>query len=323
MRIPARRVFLVTTSALAVMAACREYGADEDTNAPPRDGGSGEGGPIVDAPSGDGNAGDVGSGPCRLDQPFGKPSLVPGLESPDEDTMAHLSDNENTVTFSSRRADAASPVFYFASRPTRFTSFGAIAPMLGYTEGDLDPMLSGDGLRLFFASDTRGGAGSFDLFVTTREKPTDGFFNVVENLGSANTEDPDFHPFARAGGVWFTSLRDSTNRAIYFAPANGASFGPALKVGELESDFNDENPTPSGDGLSIYFSSDRSNGNSDIWFAERKTTKDPFGAPRPVAELNGPSFEQPTWLSLDGCRLYFQSDRAASMDLYVAEKPAN
>jgi hypothetical protein len=48
-----------------------------------------------------------------------------------------------------------------------------------------------------------------------------------------------------------------------------------------------------------------------------------FGTPKPVTELNSSRLEYPQWLSVDGCRLYLESDRpggAGDLDVYVASR---
>jgi dipeptidyl aminopeptidase/acylaminoacyl peptidase len=87
-------------------------------------------------------------------------------------------------------------------------------------------------------------------------------------------------------------------------------------------------PTLSPDELTLYFASSRtletrcaSMLDDEIWQANRATTADPFAHPRPIAELSTHRPEWPSWLSPDGCRLYFTRQSARSdADLYVAEK---
>jgi len=63
---------------------------------------------------------------------------------------------------------------------------------------------------------------------------------------------------------------------------------------------------------------------ANIWRAQRSSTTSPFGAPTLVTELNSELDDEPSWLSSDGCTLYFSSNRAGSSggyDIFVATRP--
>ena len=69
------------------------------------------------------------------------------------------------------------------------------------------------------------------------------------------------------------------------------------------------------DKLPLYFDTDR-DGNLNVYVARRMSTTEAFGAPEPVAEINTASSEQDPWLSLDGRRLWFSSDRSGTNQLW-------
>ncbi|RYZ05110.1 MAG: hypothetical protein EOO73_21120 [Myxococcales bacterium] len=77
------------------------------------------------------------------------------------------------------------------------------------------------------------------------------------------------------------------------------------------------------EGLALYFSSTRA-GTSDLYVARRSSLATSFGAPQALADLNSSAEERMPWLSPDGQKLYFVSDRAsgryAQYSLYVAQK---
>jgi len=79
----------------------------------------------------------------------------------------------------------------------------------------------------------------------------------------------------------------------------------------------------SKDGLSLYIASNRS-GTFDLWVSQRATVDDPWGAPQDLGPtINTPAREQAPFLSLDGHRLYFFSDRPGGFggtDLYVSRR---
>lgn len=97
---------------------------------------------------------------------------------------------------------------------------------------------------------------------------------------------------------------------------------------EINTNVYDAHPRISGDGLTLYYSSMRTDGGAlagtDIWRASRTATTLPFSTPTRVAELNTASNESPTWLSPDGCVIYIQTDRAGGtggQDMWEAVKP--
>ena len=98
----------------------------------------------------------------------------------------------------------------------------------------------------------------------------------------------------------------------------------APAINSANSDFS---PVLSADGLTIFWSSDRPDGNAkgdfDIWTASRASTDANFATPRNVAELNTDGLEEPAFLSPDGCRLYFERSpaRIDIRTVMMAERP--
>jgi Tol biopolymer transport system component len=57
----------------------------------------------------------------------------------------------------------------------------------------------------------------------------------------------------------------------------------------------------------------------DIRFSTRDDLGAHFSDPLPVTGLNTDADDRDPWLSADGKRLYFSSDRVGELDIYVAE----
>jgi hypothetical protein len=79
-------------------------------------------------------------------------------------------------------------------------------------------------------------------------------------------------------------------------------------------------PALSGDGLTVYFASNRMSTVRRIWTASRTATTSPFSAPVLVDGIT-PSDPSPGWVSNDGCRLYFSNGGPTNGRMYVASKP--
>ena len=85
-------------------------------------------------------------------------------------------------------------------------------------------------------------------------------------------------------------------------------------------------PSTSPDGKSLFFFSDRPDGQggNDLWVSHRKSRKDQWGEPRNLGPgVNTPYDDSAAWLSPDGYELFFTSDRpggAGSLDLWITRR---
>jgi len=105
----------------------------------------------------------------------------------------------------------------------------------------------------------------------------------------------------------------------------GAGWSTPMSLGPtINTSANEQGPTLSEDGLSLYFGSDRTGGSGgfDIWVAERDCRECAWQAPRNVgAVINSTGNETGPGLSADGHLLFFTSTRsggAGGQDLYVS-----
>src|SRR5690242_18597233 len=137
------------------------------------------------------------------------------------------------------------------------------------------------------------------------------YFVVVLSLLTANA-------FVSQRG--FTALRsvDSPPPPIWSTPIN---LGPVIN-----SSANDQQPSVSPDGLSLYFTSNRAGGvgGFDMYVSHRTTIFDPWGAPLNLGPaLNTAADEGNAAFSRDGRVLFFQSKRLPSsggIDLFMAQR---
>ncbi len=116
------------------------------------------------------------------------------------------------------------------------------------------------------------------------------------------------------GNLLFTAKRSSPS---------GDTFGSYTELSSLNADAGaSSNPTVSSDQLTIYFASTRA-GTSQIYFATRASTSDPFGSPGLVAGLPTGALSAP-FLQGDGSTLYFVASGVAdagtgSADIWSAK----
>jgi len=271
---------------------------------------------------------DSPAAPCDLTKPFASPVPVDGVNTPSNDSGLHLTADELTGYLFSDRPPTPDVDIWKVTRSridepfSNATNGGDLAAVNTTTHGEYDPAISADGLALYFARID----GSEDIYFATRSA-TDLPFSAPVAVTIANTTTDELQPWITFDGneLWFGSARTG-KQDIYRSVRVGGVFGPPSQVLELESPANDFGAVLTRDGLTVYFSSDRAEmWHFQIYAATRSSTSDGFGAPYLVGELASPTakVEWPSWVSLDGCRLYLSSDRSGTdQNIYVASRPA-
>lgn len=146
-----------------------------------------------------------------------------------------------------------------------------------------DPRLSFDGLSLFFVSKRRGGVGGSDIWVAHRPSTNDRF-SAPENMGDRiNSEYTDRFPFLSPDSLelWFSSNRPGGlgERDLWVARRNSPEdqFGTPQHIETgLNSVFQEDSPSMTADGRTLFFESNRPvlpgghHGLEHIWMSSRQ-----------------------------------------------------
>jgi len=213
--------------------------------------------------------------------------------------------------------------------PVNLDAFNTTPVINAVGSGTANPNLSADGHLLFFQSGRPGGYGGTDLYVSRRTNKHDDFgWQQPVNLGGLiNTSYDEYSPSYfedeetgiivlylasdRPGGP-VGSLPGSTH--IYVSTlGDDGTFGPAVLVPELSSQYNESGTAIRRDGLEIFVSSSRPGTGipNSIWVSTRDSTLDAWSTPVDLGStVNSPGHGNvhPT-LSWDGRALYFCSNR--------------
>ncbi len=287
--------------------------------------------------SGDGGLIAFDSGPttpkCSQATAFGAPTRISGL--PEGAIGVRFLPDEKTVFFS---VDKQSPSkIYRATRASKFDAFTTPTQIsLSVTPGDIRPgseapsftgaTVTNDELTIFVASD-------YSYYYAQKDGGAYGMLRKVPNYAQdASVARLLTTPLLSEDGTSFYGSSIFFHFGNTFAAVvTGTTISAPTPI---EFGFSGRNRsivvTP--DGLLAYFGSNRENeagatfpGTPDyqVWTASRASRAEPFSNPLPVVELRtvGLVANDPTWISSDGCRLYFQSDRNGSFNTYVAERP--
>jgi Tol biopolymer transport system component len=147
---------------------------------------------------------------------FTAPTLVAGVNGPDDDHVPWLSPDELTMLWETNRPGGVGGFdIWIARRAFRSDGFSSIAPLNAVNSASTEgrAVLGNDELSMYFASDRPGGMGSLDLWLATRSNAGDSFSQLT-NLASLNSSSSDSDPFLSADEreLMFASDRDGRMR---------------------------------------------------------------------------------------------------------------
>jgi len=231
-----------------------------------------------------------------------------------------------TLYFSSDRPSGDSIYdidLWVTSRATTDDEWGTpmnLGPTVNSSAWDWGSSISADGLSFYFTSLRPGGYGDRDIWVATRETKEDDWGPPV-NLGPpVNSSSREVHPsissdglmlfFAstRPGGYGSTDLWVTTRATVTNPWGTPVNLGPTVN-----SSSNENSPSISADGSTLFFMSDRQGGVGyyDIWQVSIISI---FKAHNP-APSDG-AILRDTWLNLSWSPGHTTGD---SRDVYLGE----
>jgi Tol biopolymer transport system component len=265
--------------------------------------------PQIDGDAGVGADGDVGP-PCDLSSPWGDIRPVVGVNTDGDELAATLSADERTIVFTRRRTGGID--LRLADRDAADAPFDdSLVVDTGLDLDETRPSLSGDGLRLYF----HGWDESFHIFATDRDDRQAAFPRATSLGVPVNSIGQERDPYAMPDGLYFA--RDGALRRFI----DGEGVLPVSNVTGWV-----EHPTVRGDERELFYAA-RIDRIPDVWVALRTSDHLVFQESTIAIGLDqdGDGQDLPDWISPDGCRIYFSSDRpggAGGFDIWEARRTA-
>lgn len=263
--------------------------------------------------------------PVLSEEPeFGEAMLIEELASDVEDENPTLTEDLLQIYFTSRREGGPGNAdVWFSERATPDDPFSEPLPVpeVSTEEFDSSPAISPDGLMLWTAIDVEAGLGGLDIWVSTRATRSDSWSDPVNVVELNSPEDDLPRPIGDDGRVMpIQSRRDGSVYQMYLAirESEDGAFGTPLLLNSLLLEgqaMGDGFVTY--DGLGVYFAYSIED-SGDLYFASRPSRDDDFRSAVPIESLNSDADERDPWLSPDGQRLYFASDRDGVLNIYEA-----
>jgi tetratricopeptide (TPR) repeat protein/Tol biopolymer transport system component len=209
-----------------------------------------------------------------------------------------------------------------------------LGPMINSPYMDGAPSTPDDGLSLFFSVFRSDTPGYIDIWITTRASVSDDW-GPAHRLGSAvNSPAEEGWPSISADGLSLY-FSDGFSRKRFRPHGHGEGdiwvtrrtasdpWGSPENLGSpVNTAHSDICPFIQGNGCTLLFSSDRPGGSGtwDLWMATRGTTRDEWGTPVPLANVNSSDVELGPALSPDGLILLFQRGYPSKLDLWMATR---
>ncbi len=266
-----------------------------------------------------GSTGGAGSEPVFR---FGEPILVADIQSPEKDDNPTLTSNLREIYFTSTRGGNAD--VHFATRSSDDAAFGAPVRVdaVSSDKDDASPAISLDGQTPWVGQDPEDDdVDDTDIWFATRLP--DGGWSALENATSLNSSAKDI-PRQPAGSTALTimplgSQRNGGDYQTFFAASEaGGEFGVPTPIPELELGARVVDGFLTEDLLTLFYSSGEGEDEGNLFVVSRPSLVAPFGTPVALEGINTDHDERDPWLSPDGTRLFFTSNRGDSHDIYEA-----
>lgn len=259
---------------------------------------------------------------------FDPPRLVAELSSPEKNDNPTLTADLLEIFFTSDR-NGNSDV-WSAARASAAQPFGApvridVASLAGF---ETSSAISPDGLTLWFASDRAGGpgggaAGDLDVWMSTRASRTATWGTPV-GVAALSSPTRDLPRPPAHGALVMPLASERAELGFYrtfFASREGVSAAwdtPRLVPELVRPGLIIVDAFLTDDLLTIFYTAGAPGTGGDLYAARRGSPNEPFSIFEPLADINTTFDDRDPWLSPDGTRFFFSSDRGGVLAIYEA-----
>lgn len=231
------------------------------------------------------------------------------------------------IYFSSSRAGGpGGEDVWYATRLTRAEAFGPprLIPSINSELDETSPAISADGLTLYVASDRPDGTSerNMNIWRTTRAS-TQSAWGPLIYVDGLNSEWDDVPRPLGLGGLAMplASRRGGDAYQTYLGRRRdvGAEFDTVEPLDELwSSGSSTVDAFMTNDGMMVFFTREPAEGQGELYMAWRTSLQEDFGEAVALPFVNTSSDERDPWVSADGQRLFFASNRrdGKGLDIY-------
>lgn len=186
---------------------------------------------------------------------------------------------------------------------------------------DIEPALTPDGLRLYFASNrplegsSDGEVKDYDIYYVQRKDLNSPWSHPFRLSSAINTEADEYYPsIVNDGSIYFTRMNEAagTKEDIYVARLNGKEYNDGIPVsGSLNTEFYEFNAYVRPDESYMLFTSYRmrdGRGRNDLYISFREN--DEWGPGQLIPEVYSDAIDYCPFITADEQTLFFTSDRS-------------
>jgi hypothetical protein len=243
-----------------------------------------------------------------------------------EEYDATLTDDLLEVFFiSDRGGGIGGRDVWHAERASRTDGFGPPVLLVAASslQEEASPVVSGDGLSLWFGSRREPSVGAMDVWRTVRSARGEPWA-PPENIASLNSELDDLPRPLGAGELVMplaSSRADGVSQTFLAKrPSVGADFEsiePLDYLWDAGTSMDDAQLTR--DGRVLFFRRAGLGEPGDLFITWRASDSDPFDLPVPLDAVNSAEDDRDPFLSSDEIRFFFSSDRrdGVTLDIYA------
>lgn len=264
--------------------------------------------PTSDAPDGSSQLG-----------PWSTPSLIGALSTTFTEGHPTIRADGCEIFFNSNR-DGNNTDIWTSSRFTvndPWSTPRLVTELDATSTTETGPDLSDDGKTIYFARAIVGGSTGYDLYMATRNSPSEpwGQVSLVTELNTTGNERSP-HMSSDGKTIWYAHY-NGTDYDIWTATRStptGVWTNPH-EVPRFTSTSEDEGPTTTGDGLTFFF--DSTSSGSQMVYTSTRDPGNPWSLPTPVTELAGAH-----WVDVtpDGRYMVMTIDSGTGFDLYESRR---